>query len=92
MANSQSPETSASDVAVLFDRHRLRVARKLRGLSQVELAREVGSVRAASLSQFEQGHAKPSSATLQRLAAVLRVPLTFFATPARPDRSGETKD
>ncbi|MGW4466369.1 helix-turn-helix domain-containing protein [Micromonospora sp. NPDC004704] len=90
MANSQSLETSASDVTVLFDRHRLRVARELRGLSQVELAREVGSVRAASLSQFEQGHAKPSSATLQRLGAVLRVPLTFFAAPARPDRSGET--
>lgn len=88
MASGQGLEPSTSDVAVLFDRHRLRVARELRGLSQVELAREVGTVRAASLSQFEQGHAKPSSATLQRLAVVLRVPMTFFATPTRPDRSG----
>lgn len=88
MANSAAPEASTSDVAVLFDRHRLRLARELRGLSQVDLAREVGSVRAASLSQFEQGHAKPSSATLQRLAVALQVPVTFFATPTRPDRAG----
>lgn len=90
MASSQGAEASASDVAVLFDRHRLRVARELRGLSQVQLAREVGSVRAASLSQFEQGHTKPSSMTLQRLAVALRVPVTFFAAPIRPDRPGAT--
>jgi len=91
MASSRRTDESATEVAVLFDRRRLRVARELRGLSQVELAREVGGVRAASLSQFEQGHAKPSSATLQRLAVALRVPLAFFAAPARPDLVGETK-
>lgn len=88
MASGHGLEASTSDVAVLFDRHRLRLARELRGLNQTELAREVGTLRAASLSQFEQGHAKPSSATLQRLAVVLRVPIAFFATPTRPDRSG----
>jgi Zn-dependent peptidase ImmA (M78 family)/DNA-binding XRE family transcriptional regulator len=89
MANGVGPEAAAaSDVAVLFDRHRLRLARELRGLSQVDLAREVGSVRAASLSQFEQGHAKPAATTLYRLAVALQVPVTFFATPTRPDRAG----
>ncbi|MEH1126470.1 helix-turn-helix domain-containing protein [Micromonospora sp. CPCC 206061] len=90
MANSQPTDVPAADVAVLFDRRRLRVARELRGLSQVQLAREIGGIRAASLSQFEQGHAKPSSATLQRLAVALRVPLAFFAAPARPDVVGAT--
>lgn len=88
MTNGLGPEVAVSEVAVLFDRHRLRLARELRGLSQVDLAREVGSVRAASLSQFEQGHAKPAATTLYRLAVALQVPVTFFATPTRPDRAG----
>lgn len=76
------------DVAALFDRRRLRLARELRGLTQVELAREVGSITAASLSQFENGHARPSAATLTRLSVALQVPLAFFAASARiPSRS-----
>lgn len=74
----------ASDIAALFDRTRLRMARELRGYNQVELAREVGSVTPASLSQFENGHARPAAPTLRRLSVALRVPLAFFAAPARP--------
>lgn len=77
-------EVDASDIAALFDRTRLRLARELRGYNQVELAREVGSVTPASLSQFENGHARPAAPTLRRLSVALRVPLTFFAAPARP--------
>jgi Zn-dependent peptidase ImmA (M78 family)/DNA-binding XRE family transcriptional regulator len=73
-----------ADIAALFDRNRLRVARELRGLSQVQLAREAGSVTSASVSQFENGHTRPSTATLRRLSVALRVPLEFFAAPARP--------
>jgi Zn-dependent peptidase ImmA (M78 family)/transcriptional regulator with XRE-family HTH domain len=77
-----------ADVAALFDRRRLRLARELRGLTQVELARDVGSVTAASLSQFENGHSRPSAATLIRISVALQVPLAFFAAPARiPSRS-----
>ena len=79
-----SDEVDASDIAALFDRARLRLARELRGYSQVELAREAGSVTAASLSQFENGHARPAAPTLRRLSVALRVPLAFFAAPARP--------
>jgi Zn-dependent peptidase ImmA (M78 family)/transcriptional regulator with XRE-family HTH domain len=77
-------EVDASDIVVLFDRTRLRMARELRGYNQVELAREVGSVTPASLSQFENGHARPAAPTLRRLSVALRVPLAFFAAPARP--------
>lgn len=72
-----------ADIAALFDRTRLRIARELRGYSQVQLAREVGSVTPASLSQFENGHTRPAAPTLRRLSVALRVPLAFFATPAR---------
>nr|WP_237418079.1 XRE family transcriptional regulator [Actinomadura rayongensis] len=60
------------------------MARELRGLTQVQLAREAGSVTAASISQFENGHTKPAASTLRRLSVALRVPLPFFAAPSRP--------
>ncbi|MEU4508723.1 XRE family transcriptional regulator [Nonomuraea wenchangensis] len=78
------PQLNPGDIAALFDRARLRMARELRGLTQVQLAREVGSVTAASISQFENGHTKPAASTLRRLAVALRVPPAFFAAPARP--------
>jgi Zn-dependent peptidase ImmA (M78 family)/transcriptional regulator with XRE-family HTH domain len=86
VAGVSRAELHAAEVAALFDRTRLRIARELRGLSQVQLAREVGSVKPASLSQFENGHSRPSAATLRRLAVALRVPIAFFAAPARPPR------
>ena len=84
VARARGDEVDASDIAALFDRTRLRMARELRGYNQVELARRVGSVTPASLSQFENGHARPASPTLRRLSVALQVPIAFFATPARP--------
>lgn len=81
-------QMDAGEVASLFDRRRLRLARELRGFSQVELAREAGSITGASLSQFENGHARPAAPTLKRLAVVLRVPISFFAAHSR-DRAPE---
>ncbi|MGH3435262.1 MAG: helix-turn-helix domain-containing protein [Sciscionella sp.] len=83
------PQLAPGDIATLFDRSRLRMARELRGLTQVQLAREAGSVTSASLSQFENGHARPATSTLRRLSVALRVPLSFFATPARPTAQEE---
>ena len=54
-------------------------------LSQVELARHNGTVTAASISQFENGHARPAAATLDALASTLRVPVTFFIAGLAPD-------
>lgn len=81
-------QVEATEVATLFDRTRLRTARQLRGYSQVQLARAIGSsVTAASLSQFEKGHSRPSAATLRKLSAALKVPIGFFTVPARPTPS-----
>lgn len=78
------PQLDPGDIGALFDRTRLRMARELRGLTQVQLAREAGSVTSASVSQFENGHTRPATSTLRRLSVALRVPLSFFAAPARP--------
>jgi len=83
------PQLDPGDIAALFDRARLRMARELRGLTQVQLAKEAGSVTAASVSQFENGHSRPAASTLRRLAVALRVPLSFFAAPARPPAQDE---
>jgi Zn-dependent peptidase ImmA (M78 family)/DNA-binding XRE family transcriptional regulator len=77
------PQLDPAEIAALFDRSRLRMARELRGLTQVQLAREAGSVTSASVSQFENGHARPATSTLRRLSVALRVPLSFFAAPTR---------
>jgi Zn-dependent peptidase ImmA (M78 family)/DNA-binding XRE family transcriptional regulator len=90
MGDVNRGEMGAAEIAALFDRNKLRVARELRGLTQVQLAREVGSVTSASLSQFENGHSRPSAATLRRLAVALRVPLGFFACSAEPPRGEGT--
>lgn len=84
VSDVSDPQLDLGDIATLFDRERLRMARELRGLTQVQLAREAGSVTSASISQFENGHARPAKSTLQRLAVALRVPSSFFAAPARP--------
>jgi Zn-dependent peptidase ImmA (M78 family)/transcriptional regulator with XRE-family HTH domain len=71
------------EVAALFSPRRLRLARELRGLSQRQLSDAVG-VTSAAMSQFEKADAKPSVATLQQIAAQLRMPLPFFATGSAP--------
>jgi len=83
----------AQSAAVTFDPQRLVTARELKGFSQVDLAREVtGGLTSASVSQFENGHVRPSAATLERLATTLDVPVSFFAARRRPpvaDRPNE---
>lgn len=79
--DSARTETAGTDTVALFNRHNLRTARELRGLTQTQLASCVGSVTSASISQFEKGHARPSAATLEKLSQQLDVPVTFFAAP-----------
>jgi Zn-dependent peptidase ImmA (M78 family)/DNA-binding XRE family transcriptional regulator len=63
---------------------RLSLARRLGGLSQTALAREI-DVSAAAISQFESGVAQPAPETLERLAMRLRVNPAFLARPAIPE-------
>jgi Zn-dependent peptidase ImmA (M78 family)/transcriptional regulator with XRE-family HTH domain len=79
----------AERAAAAFDPAQLVTARELKGYSQVELARAAGGISAASLSQFEKAHARPSAQTLARLAEALEVPERFLA---RRPREAETPD
>ncbi len=57
---------------------RLALARRLRGLSQTALAREV-RVSQPAINQFESGDAQPSVETLERLAMALKVAPAFLS-------------
>jgi Zn-dependent peptidase ImmA (M78 family)/transcriptional regulator with XRE-family HTH domain len=56
---------------------RLALARKLRGLTQKELAKKIGVTQAA-VSQFESGGAVPSAQTTQAISMSLKVAPTFL--------------
>ncbi|HEX7949783.1 MAG TPA: XRE family transcriptional regulator [Candidatus Limnocylindrales bacterium] len=67
---------------LLFDGQRLAQAREYQGLLKGELAVRVG-VTPAAIGQFEAGVARPSAATLGRLAMALQVPVGYFAKGRR---------
>lgn len=80
----------ARRVVAVFDRGRLRTGRQLRSWSQIQLAREAGGLTPAAVSQFENGHARPSAATLVRIASSLQLPLNFFGRqPGSPETPPE---
>jgi Zn-dependent peptidase ImmA (M78 family)/transcriptional regulator with XRE-family HTH domain len=72
------PAQDLETVRALFDGGRLTQARQLAGLLKADVAAQVG-VTAAAVGQFEGGVARPSSATLGKLALALGVPTRFFA-------------
>jgi Zn-dependent peptidase ImmA (M78 family)/transcriptional regulator with XRE-family HTH domain len=68
----------ASRIVIALDRARLQAGRELRGLSQTALAREAG-ITAAAVSQFENGHSRPTPSTLLKVSHALELPLAYFA-------------
>ncbi len=68
----------AGRTVIALDRARLQAGRELRGLSQTALAREAG-ITAAAVSQFENGHSRPTPATLLKVSYALNLPLGYFA-------------
>lgn len=73
--------------ALLFERERLRVARELLGLSQNQLASQVG-LSPAAISQFESGATRPGEESLTQLADALQVPINFFGQPITETHEG----
>jgi len=78
LGGAHVPGPAAAEVARAFDPARLTQARRLAGLTKVAVANELG-VSAAAVGQYEAGTAIPRPDHLQRLAAVLDVPLAFLA-------------
>jgi Zn-dependent peptidase ImmA (M78 family)/DNA-binding XRE family transcriptional regulator len=57
---------------------RIKDARENLGISQEELARQMGYTSPATISHFETGNRKVSIADLQRLSKILGIPLEHF--------------
>lgn len=65
----------------MFGGDRLALAREFNGWSKEQLGREA-DVTGAAIGQFERGTTTPNTATLDRLAETLNVPVEFFAVDA----------
>jgi Zn-dependent peptidase ImmA (M78 family)/transcriptional regulator with XRE-family HTH domain len=76
--------TSLSPVRRRLTPSRLALARRMRGLNQSALAREL-NISAAAINQFESGAAQPSADTIDRLAMALSVAPNFLMRPTVPD-------
>lgn len=77
-------------MAPLVGGDRLVMAREMQELTQRELVERVGNqFTVSALSQLEQGHSRPSPATLLAIAEATRFPLDFFlARPGDPAPEG----
>jgi Zn-dependent peptidase ImmA (M78 family)/transcriptional regulator with XRE-family HTH domain len=67
-----------------FQPARLRLARKLRGITQKDLAREL-DLTPAAVSQYESGAHAPSTEVVERLVVALRCLPDFFFRPLSVD-------
>jgi Zn-dependent peptidase ImmA (M78 family)/DNA-binding XRE family transcriptional regulator len=77
-----------ADIAVaLFAGGRLRTARLARKHTVAELATAIG-VTAAAISQYENGHSRPTRTNLVKLAMALRFPIEFFGTSGEGELEG----
>ena len=63
-----------------FNATRLKDARLLRGLSQIELADLLGVTKQA-ISQYENGIVTPKSDITFKMSEVLNIPLAYFSMP-----------
>jgi Zn-dependent peptidase ImmA (M78 family)/DNA-binding XRE family transcriptional regulator len=70
--------------ARLFQPPRLRLARKLRGITQKELAQRL-EVTPAAISQYESGTYPPTTEMVERLALALKCLPEFFFRPLLAD-------
>ena len=67
----------------MFSGKRIRQARELRALTQIELAKRIGVTQAA-VAYIEKGFKQPSPELIAKIATQTRFPITFFSfdTPA----------
>lgn len=72
-------EKRTSAAALLFNGHRLTMARQLAGLKKAHLARML-QMSPASVTAWENGSKKPSSATIAKISLALGVAPQFFSS------------
>jgi Zn-dependent peptidase ImmA (M78 family)/DNA-binding XRE family transcriptional regulator len=72
----------------MFTPSRLSLARRRRGFTKVRLAGEVG-LNVKSITDYESEKSEPLPETLERLAAALGFPVSFFEAPDIPEITPE---
>jgi transcriptional regulator with XRE-family HTH domain len=75
-----SPAARASQAGRLLIPSKLRDARKVARLSQVDLSDRIGVSRQA-VSAYERGDKSPEPSTFQKISEVLGQPVNFFINP-----------
>lgn len=80
----------ARAAAIVFEPQRLRIARQLRKMNRVELARQV-EVSAAAVGQWEAGEVRPKPHTLQTVADALSFPVAYFGSSGRTIAAVDTQ-
>lgn len=68
----------------MINGERIRQARELRGVTQQELAEQVG-VNQSAIAQFEAGRTQPSLAVLQSISFTIGFPASFFQQENGPE-------
>ena len=72
----------------MFNPDRLAIARKLRGLSKIALAKKA-RLGLRSITGYEAGEIEPSEAAIACLASALAVPVAFFDGPDLEEPSAD---
>lgn len=81
---------SSSDLAAIVGQN-VRKARDAAGLTQSQLAAEVGATSLMAVSRWENGTHKPNDAFLVRLSQVLGHSVAWFYTEHEPAPEPTTK-
>jgi Zn-dependent peptidase ImmA (M78 family)/DNA-binding XRE family transcriptional regulator len=72
----------------MFTPSRLSLARRRRGLTKVQLAKDTG-LTVKSITDYESERTEPLPETVERLAAALNFPVSFFDAPDIPEITPE---
>lgn len=59
---------------------RIRFARERAGMTQAELARQIGLADAQSVSNYERGRSEVPRERLRRISAATRTPIAYFVS------------
>src|SRR5438270_648795 len=68
----------------MINGYRIRQARELARLTQIELANDVGTVQ-STIAQIESGRFQPSDSLVEEIATRLGFPMSFFSKEDPPN-------
>jgi transcriptional regulator with XRE-family HTH domain len=88
-----SPKIASAKLNTMTIGEKIRMLRKDRGWSQIELAEKL-AVKPQNISRYEKGHVQPRESTLALFAEVFEVPVSELSSPTQdfPNLDPETAE